>query len=82
MADAGCLCGRDPLPLSDIFNAAARRQGRRGRRGGGAAAALSEAERKALVELLVQGLQVCVCVCVCVVSWVPRGGVGGFNHCQ
>ncbi|PNW72987.1 hypothetical protein CHLRE_14g614400v5 [Chlamydomonas reinhardtii] len=80
VADAGCLCGRDPLPLSDIFNAAARRQGRRGRRGGGAAAALSEAERKALVELLVQGLQAQDSCSICLDDFTKNACITRCKH--
>ncbi|GLC34103.1 hypothetical protein PLESTB_000837700 [Pleodorina starrii] len=51
VADAGCLCTRDPLPLT---SAAAGQQQAAGR---GAAAALTEEERTSLVGLLTAGLQ-------------------------
>ncbi|KAG2423298.1 hypothetical protein HXX76_015447 [Chlamydomonas incerta] len=58
VADAGCLCGRDPLPLADMLTAGGAAAGRRrGGAGGGPAAALSAAERSTLVELLTKGLQ-------------------------
>ncbi|KXZ51801.1 hypothetical protein GPECTOR_11g243 [Gonium pectorale] len=51
VADAGCLCTRDPLPLTEGLAAPG------GSRGAAAAAPLSEEERAALLGLLTAGLQ-------------------------